>query len=191
MKPPFILASGSPRRAQLLRELELDFSVVVSDAPEAEHEHLTARELAQLNAYRKAHAVAKLHPQAVVLGADTVVCLGTRHFGKPRDIKEAIEMLRALSGQIHQVVTGCCLALLEDHRCRIFSDQTAVRFLKLNTTTIHRYLRSINPLDKAGGYAIQEHAGLIVDRITGSFTNVMGLPTEVLVEELKVFGIVD
>jgi len=191
MPPPLILASGSPRRAQLLRELELEFTVVISDAPEAEHEHLTARELAQLNAWRKAHAVAKLHPQAVVLGCDTVVTLADRHFAKPGNLKEAAAMLRALSGNTHQVVTGCCLVRLKNHSCRIFHEQTHVRFRELNNVTIQRYLRAINPLDKAGAYAIQEHGDLIVEGIEGSYTNVIGLPTEVLVEALKIFGIVD
>lgn len=189
--PPFILASASPRRAQLLREMEFDFEVVASHAPEAEHEHLSARELAQLNAYRKANAVAKLHPQAVVLGADTVVCLGNRFLGKPANRAGARRMLAALSGQTHVVVTGCCLMRRAAHHCRIFCDQTSVTFRRLGGRAIARYLKTINPLDKAGAYAIQESGEQIVARIEGSFTNVVGLPTEALWRELKAFGFDD
>jgi len=188
-KPPLILASGSPRRARLLRELEYDFEVIPSDAPEADTPQLTGRELAELNAYRKARAVAKRHPQAVVLGCDTVVYLGACPLGKPATRKEARQMLAQLAGRTHQVVSGCCLMQLESHRCEIFSETTDVTFRRLSRSQIDRYLKKINPLDKAGGYAIQEFGEMIVESIHGSFTNVVGLPVEALCRRLESFGI--
>jgi len=156
----------------------LEFAVVAPVAEEAHHEQFTARELCQLNAYRKARSVAKRHPGALVLGADTLVSLGTRLFGKPATRPEAFRMLGALSGQTHQVVTGVCLLHLQSHRCEIFSDQTAVTFRVLDAETIHRYLALANPMDKAGAYAIQERGGLIIEGIEGSRSNVIGLPVE-------------
>jgi len=187
--PPLILASGSPRRARLMKEMGLKFRVLPSDAPEADSEQLTGRELAELNAYRKARAVAKDHPQAVVFGCDTVVYLETKPYGKPRDLKEALIMLAELSGRTHQVISGCCLMHMESHRCEIYSVTTDVRFRRLTDDQIFRYLKKINPLDKAGGYAVQEHGEMIVESVHGSFTNVVGLPVEELADRLKAFGI--
>lgn len=188
-RPPFILGSTSPRRAQLLRELEYEFTVLPSDAEEVDSRQLTARELAQINAYRKARAVAKKHPEAVVLGSDTVVYLGTRPYGKPRDMKDAARMLRELAGKRHEVVSGCCLLRLDTHQCDIFSESTEVVFRTLNARQIDRYLRSINPLDKAGAYAIQDNGEMIVESVYGSLTNVIGLPVDTLCRRLKAFGI--
>jgi septum formation protein len=183
--PPVILASTSPRRSELLLQLGLAFTVVASDSDEVESEHLTARELALINAHRKARSVAKKHPDALVLGADTVVSLGGKLLGKPKNADEAKSMLASLQGQTHQVVTGVSLARLRDHRERLVSDLTDVRFRELTEAEIIRYLDQINPLDKAGAYAIQEHGELIVEEITGSFSNVMGLPMERLKAELR------
>jgi len=127
MNPPrLILASASPRRAELLRGLGLRFHVVPSDAAEAHNEQLTARELCQLNAYRKARAVAKRIPDALVLGADTLVYLGTRFFGKPANLAEAEQMLEWLQGRTHQVVPG--IRVLHHHHLRqnIFAEPTEV-----------------------------------------------------------------
>jgi septum formation protein len=187
--PPLILASASPRRSQLLRELEFEFAVVPSDAEETDNTHLTARELAQINAYRKARSVAKRHPEAVVLGCDTVVYLDGRPYGKPRDLDDARRMLGELSGRRHEVVSGCCLMHLDRHQCDIFADATEVVFRPLTDGQIGRYLSSINPLDKAGAYAIQENGEMIVEAVFGSLTNVVGLPTERLCRRLKAFGI--
>ena len=177
-QPPLILASASPRRADLLRQIGLTFQVVPSDAPECLSEHLTASELCQVNAHRKARAVAKRYPDAWVIGADTLVYLGTRLFGKPATLEIAAEMLEALAGQTHQVVTGVCLIHLREHREDIFTEITDVRFRALDELEIRRYLNQINPFDKAGAYAIQEHGALIIEEISGSFTNVVGLPLE-------------
>ena len=183
--PALILASASPRRAELLRELGVQFAVEPSYATELHSEHLTARELAQLNAHRKARSVAKRHPDALVLGADTVVVLGTALYGKPRDRKDAARMLGELEGRTHQVVTGICLIHLRDHRERLLAERTDVRFRPLSQTDIGRYLDRIDPLDKAGAYAIQEFGELLVEEISGSYTNVVGLPVERLEAELR------
>jgi septum formation protein len=178
--PPLILASVSPRRADLLRQLGLDFKVVPSSATEIHHDQLTAREVAQINGYRKARAVAKKFPDALVLGADTVVHTDSAMFGKPKNLEEAYQMLETLQGRTHEVVTAVCLLNLRHHRQQIFTDNTFVTFRPLDAVKIRRYLTKVDPLDKAGAYAIQEEGDLLVERVAGSFTNVVGLPLEKL-----------
>ncbi|HUZ07120.1 MAG TPA: Maf family protein [Candidatus Paceibacterota bacterium] len=183
--PPLILSSASPRRAELLRQLELEFEVVPGDAAETFDDQLSPLELCQLNAHRKARAVAKKIPDALVLGADTLVFLGRDIFGKPRDLDEAKFMLTRLQGRKHHVVTGVSLIHLRGHRERIFAVSTDVTFRPLSAKQISGYLSKIDPLDKAGAYAIQEHGDKIVEKISGSFSNVVGLPLEKLQEELS------
>src|SRR6266567_293795 len=129
--PPLILASASPRRVELLRQLSMDFKVIHSDAPEIHHDQLTGREVSQLNAYRKARAVAKKFPDALVLGADTLVYLDNLLFGKPASLDDAQRMLQQLQGRTHQVVTGVCLLHLRGHRDRLFAESTHVTFRQL------------------------------------------------------------
>lgn len=181
--PPVILASSSPRRSDLLREMGLVFDVVPSDATEVHNEQLTAIEISQLNAYRKARVVARKFPDALVLGADTLVYLDTTLFGKPANLEDACRMLKQLQGRTHQVATGVCLIHLRGHRQTIFAESTEVKFRALDIQQIRDYLALINPLDKAGAYAIQEHGDKIVENISGSFSNVVGLPIERLQEE--------
>jgi septum formation protein len=188
--PLLILASASPRRADLLRQLGFEFHVVPSPAEEIKSEDLSAGEMAQMNAYRKARAVSKKHPDAVTLGVDTVVALGTAIFGKPADLGEAERMVLALLGKTHQVVTGVCLIHLRGHRQRIFWEQTDVTFRTLTLPQIRQYHALVNPLDKAGAYGVQEQSGVLVESISGSFSNVAGLPMERLQAELAEFGIV-
>ncbi len=189
---PFILASASPRRAELLQQVVPEFEIVPSDAPEIHDEHLTAWEMAQVNAYRKARAVAKRRPDAVVLGADTLVYLDreTKLFGKPADRADAERMLSELAGRTHAVITGVCLLQLCRHRQQVFAEWTDVRFHPLNQEQIKEYLALINPLDKAGAYAIQEHGERIVAEIFGSYGNVVGLPVERIGEALRNGGFV-
>ena len=186
--PSIILASASPRRAELLRELGVEFTVLPSAAPEVAPEHLSPAETAQINAYRKARAVAKRFPDRLVLGADTVVGLGTEQFAKPADMADAERMLARLQGRTHQVVTGVCLVQLRRHRQRLFAVSTAVTFRRLHLGQIRRYLAAIHPFDKAGSYAIQEEGDQIVKGISGSFSNVVGLPVERLREELEAWS---
>src|SRR5262245_29314646 len=161
--PPLILASVSPRRKELLSQLEVKFSVLPSGAKESHDEQLTAWENSQLNAYRKARSVAKHHPDALVLGADTLVYHQTKLYGKPTNRSDAIRMLEELQGKTHQVVTGLCLVHLRSHRQKVFAAMTDVTFRPLTRAQIESYLAKMNPLDKAGAYAIQDHGELIVE----------------------------
>jgi len=183
--PPFILASASPRRAELLRQLDLNFQIIPGRAEEVFDEQLSPWELCQLNAHRKARVIAKKHPDSLVLGADTLVFLGHEIMGKPVSLAGAKGMLTRLQGQTHQVVTGVSLIHLRAHRERIFAVSTDVTFRPLSARQINDYLSKMNPLDKAGAYAVQEHGDLIVSEISGSYSNVVGLPIEKVEEELK------
>jgi septum formation protein len=183
--PLLILASKSPRRAELLRQLDLSFQVVASAAAEIFDEQLSPWELCQLNAHRKARAVAKKHPDALVLGADTLVFVEDEIMGKPASVAEAKRMLTRLQGQTHQVVTGVSLIHLRAHRERTFAVSTDVTFRALTPGQIRDYVAKVDPLDKAGAYAIQEHGEMIVSEIFGSYSNVVGLPVEQLKSELE------
>ena len=187
--PTLILASASPRRADLLRQAEYDFVILPSEVEESASEDLSGGDLAQLNAYRKARFVAKKHPDALVLGVDTVVVLGSRIFGKPASLAEAEKMVLKLQGKTHTVVTGVCLIHLRGHRQRIFKVETDVTFKKLTSEEIRRYHTVVNPLDKAGAYGVQEQGGTLVESVSGSISNVAGLPMERLEIELAAFGI--
>ena len=187
--PPLILASASPRRADLLRQLGVEFQIVPSGVREAEEEQLSAGETARINAYRKARAAAKKHPGALVLGVDTVVALENALFGKPATLAEAGQMLWTLQGKTHRVVTGVCLLQLRAHRQKIFFQETAVTFRPLTRRQIRAYHAQVNPLDKAGAYGIQEKGEMLVESLSGSFTNVIGLPLERLAAELPAFGV--
>ena len=186
--PPLILASTSPRRAELLKLLPVQFRVLPGHADEVAHEHLSPLEICQLNAHRKARAVAKQIPDALVLAADTLVFLDNEILGKPRDLAEARKMIARLQGRHHQVVTGVCLMHLRRHRERIFAVSTDVLFHPLNARQIRDYLASIQPLDKAGAYAIQDSGEKIISEISGSYSNVVGLPVEQLREELAAWS---
>ena len=186
--PPLILASASPRRAALLKLLPVQFQVLPGNAPEVAHEHLSPLEVCQLNAHRKARAVAKQIPDALVLGADTLVFLDNEILGKPRNLAEARRMLARFQGRRHQVVTGVCLIHLRAHRERIFAASTDVLFHPLNNRQIRDYLADIHPLDKAGAYAIQDRGEFIISEISGSFSNVVGLPVEQLRQELTAWA---
>jgi septum formation protein len=183
--PPLILASASPRRSELLRQLGVEFRVLASAVPEIHHDQLTARELAQINAYRKARVVGKQFPDELVLAADTLVTLDNAFFGKPGSLEEAYGMIERLQGRTHRVITAVCLLQLRERRQRSFSETTEVTFHPLDAVQIRRYLTQINPLDKAGAYAIQEKGDWIVARVSGSYSNVVGLPLEKLREELE------
>lgn len=187
-RPPLILASASPRRAELLKLLRVKFRIIPSDATEVVHEHLTPLEICQLNAHRKARAVAKRIPDALVIGADTLVFLDNKILGKPRNRADARRMLARLQGRTHQVVTGVSLIQLRTHRERVFAISTDVLFHPLDAGQIRDYLSRINPLDKAGAYAIQESGEKIISEISGSYSNVVGLPVERLREELSAWN---
>jgi len=185
--PLLILASASPRRSELLRQLRPHFQIVPSPAAESSGEHWSAGELARVNACRKARAVSNQFPDALVIGVDTLVAVGAAIFGKPRTRAEARDMLASLQGRTHQVTTGVCLVCKRARRQRVFYEQTDVTFRALTPAQIRRYHQKVNPLDKAGAYGIQEQGGDLVESISGSFTNVVGLPLEKLGAELEAF----
>lgn len=186
--PPVILASASPRRAALLKLLKVDFQIMPGNVAEVAHEHLSPLEVCQLNAHRKAFAVAKKIPDALVLSADTLVFLDNEILGKPRHLAEARQMLARLQGRHHQVVTGVSLMHLRKHQERIFADSTDVLFHPLDAVQISDYVSKVNTLDKAGAYAIQEFGEYLISEISGSYSNVVGLPVELLREELHAWN---
>jgi septum formation protein len=185
-KAPIILASGSPRRQQLLKELGIDFEVVVREVEEIIPEDIHPRAVAVLLSENKAKAYDDLSKGHIVITADTIVALDDDIFSKPQDEAEAIHMLKRLSGRSHQVITG--VTLFQDGRFKSFSDETVVTFRKLSDAEVHHYVDNYKPYDKAGAYAIQEWIGMIgITRIEGDYYNVVGLPTGKLYEELMHF----
>ncbi|MGC8830375.1 MAG: Maf family protein [Verrucomicrobiia bacterium] len=185
--PPIILASASPRRERLLKEVGLRFLVIPSAVNEPELEYLTPEEQALFHAFRKANVVSRNYPDHLVIGVDTIVCLNGRIFGKPASIEEAKLFLKELSGKTHQVISGVCLKLQAKNRCDLFYDITEVDFYELDDAKINLYFSYTNPLDKAGAYGIQDRGNLIVKEIRGSLYNVIGLPMEKLLEKLNEF----
>ena len=184
-----LLASASPRRKELLEQIGLQFEVEPSNYDEeitsASEPHETARRLS----LGKARAAARKHPNALIIAADTFVVLGDRILGKPRTDSEARKMLRALNVQAHSVVTGFTLLDTETGKVLSRSVETRVHMRKLMLREIDSYIRTKEPLDKAGGYAIQGLGAVLVDRIEGDYFNVVGLPLSALAEGLKEFGI--
>ncbi len=177
-----ILASKSPRRQELLRQAGIDFQVLPATAPEAPWDGRTApEEYVRMLACTKALQVSAANPDALVLGADTTVAYGPTLFGKPADLQQAEEFLMTLSGKCHQVHTGVAFCR-NGKELRSFTVTTAVYFKELTPHIIYHYFQLVNPLDKAGAYGIQEHGELLIDRIEGSWSNVMGLPMEALNE---------
>jgi len=171
-----ILASASPRRQELLVRLGLPFSVVVAAVTEDETPDADPRRLVAHNAALKAAWVAARFPAATVLGADTTVCLGGQVLNKPADDAAARAMLRRLSGRTHTVHTGLALRRGRDSLALDAVVDSAVRFRDLDEAAIEAYLARVHTLDKAGGYAIQEHPDLIIAGYEGSLTNIIGLP---------------
>jgi septum formation protein len=184
MKHKIILASKSPRRQELLRLMDIDFRIVLKDVDESYPDHLTPEEIAVYIAEKKARAFDESVDDEIVLTADTIVSVDAQILGKPENIDHAAEMLGLLSGKVHRVITGVCL--LYKHRYNVFHDVSEVFFRKLTADEIRFYVEKYQPLDKAGAYGIQEWIGLVgIDRINGSYTNVVGLPTEKLYQQLK------
>lgn len=170
-----VLASASPQRKRLLRELRVPFRIVPAKVSEASRER-DPRRLVLLLALRKARAVARRHPQALVLGADTIVVSGGRIIGKPVDLSESAAMLHALNGRWHLVYTG--VALVHRARRRFWSEATVTRVKarRLGDAQLSRFIG--RHLDKAGGYALQDQRDPFIERIEGARDNVIGLPME-------------
>lgn len=188
-RPHIILASASPRRAELLRAAGLHFDVVPPDGVEELLDGNTPEALAIRNAESKAAAVAKLNPDAFVIAADTIVVLGEEIFGKPRDLDDAGRMLGRLAGRQHEVLTAVCVVHRPLGTQLSFCDRTRVWMRPLASAQIRDYFAKMDPLDKAGAYAIQEHGDGVVERIDGSYSNVVGLPVERLLATLQRVGV--
>ena len=178
---PLMLASESPRRRELLEAMGVPFEAVGADIEETEEG--APEEVVLHNALGKAEKVLSRFPDRLVLGADTVVVIDGRIFGKPADQKDAERMLRTLSGRWHEVYTG--VALLKKGFRRLESDRTRVHFVPLTAGDIDAYIATGEPFGKAGAYAIQGRAGMLIDRIEGSSSNVIGLP-QALVRRLLI-----
>jgi len=187
--PPVILASASPRRSELLASIKIEFEVVPSHVEELIDGYDFIPDLCEANARIKAEPIADLHPECLVIAADTMVYLEDTLYGKPTDLNDAHRMLTRLQGRTHQVTTGVGLIYHNEEISKSFSVITNVTFFSLDAKQISEYLAKIDPLDKAGGYAIQEHKQMIAKRVSGSVSNVVGLPVERLKEELNnLFG---
>ena len=181
----YILASGSPRRKELLSLIIPEYEVLVSGCEEFVPEGTPAEKVPAILAEQKALAVAKLRPDDTVIGSDTVVVLGGEIFGKPKDETHAHSMLRALSGKKHFVYTG--VAVAKKGSARSFVQKTEVEFYELSDETIDNYIATGEPMDKAGAYGIQGKGSVLVKGITGDYFNVMGLP---VAETARFLGIV-
>lgn len=186
MKQPkreLILASASPRRRELLNSIGIAYRV---DASQADEDFVGAPdEMVACLSERKAKSVAERHPAALILAADTMVAIDGKNLGKPRDRKDAEEMLRELSGRWHSVFTGVCLLCPETGFLKVSVTETRVHFLPIPEEELMGYLDSTEPYDKAGAYAIQGAAGAFIDAIEGSYSNVVGLPLHAVAALLR------
>ncbi|MEG2395165.1 MAG: Maf family protein [Ruthenibacterium sp.] len=181
-----ILASASPRRKELMRLITPHYTVVVSDVEERALTADTPAQLAAVLGSAKCRAVAQNHPDAVVIGCDTVVECGGKMFGKPRDKAQAFAMLQALSGLKHLVHTGVCVRCGAREEC--FTVTTGVTFAPLSKAEIAAYVSTDEPYDKAGGYGVQGRAACFITGLAGCYYNVMGFPVQRVYRTLRDFG---
>lgn len=179
-----ILASGSPRRQQFFKEMDLNFSIQLKDVEEIYPNHLKAEEITNFLAELKANAFEnELKENDILVTSDTIVWLNEKALGKPKDYDDAFKMLQQLANQTHEVITSVCLKSVS--KVDIFHCTTKVTFAALSDENIRYYLDNYKPFDKAGSYGIQDWIGLIgISKIEGSYTNVVGLPTEMLFQKL-------
>ena len=185
-KRKIVLASQSPRRRELLQGLIADFEIIVDNSDEVADPGLTPEELVKSLALQKAQNVARVaNKGALVIGADTVVCVDGRILGKPKSEREAKEMLSLLSGREHHVCTGFVVVDNATDKTICDFERTMVRFKVLTDEEIERYISSGEPMDKAGAYGIQGTGALFVEGIKGDYFNVVGLPLCALFKSLK------
>lgn len=183
-----VLASNSPRREELLRGIDIDFEVkILPEVDESYPDSLPSEEIAEFVSVKKAKAyIDSLREDELLITADTIVLLDGKIFGKPIDKKDAKQMLRALSGKTHRVITGVCLTSTKKQTS--FSATSDVTFGELTDAEIEFYVERYSPMDKAGSYGVQEWIGYIgVKHINGSYYNIMGLPIQRLYRELLIF----
>lgn len=181
-----VLASASPRRRELMALAGFEFEVITADVDEVLDPSLAPHELVMSLSFQKASAVAKDNVDAVVIGADTVVVLDGKVLGKPHSEEEAVQMLRDLSGNTHEVYTGVCI--IKGDRVHKFYECTKVTFWPLEDELIARYVASKEPMDKAGSYGIQGKGSVLVKGIEGDYFNVVGFPVSRFCREIKPFA---
>jgi septum formation protein len=183
-----ILASGSPRRQQFFKEMDLHYTIRLKEIEEVYPEHLKGAEITNFLAELKANAFEnELEENDVLVTSDTIVWLNGKALGKPRDYDDAFKMLQQLANQTHEVITSVCLKSID--KIEIFHCVTKVTFADLSDEAIRYYLDNYQPFDKAGSYGIQDWIGLIgISNIEGSYTNVVGLPTEMLFQKLMQYA---
>jgi septum formation protein len=189
MTKPVVLASSSPRRRELLEQTGLNFIVDAAEIDEDHGRRMKPAELAKTISLEKAKAVAACHPCSIIIAADTFGMLGGRLLGKPRDEDEARDMLKSMGGRRHRVVTGFTILDTETGKSISKAVETRVYFRKLGKEEIEAYVKTGEPLDKAGAYAIQGMGAQLVEKIEGDYFNVIGLPLGALVRELNKFGV--
>ena len=179
-----ILASGSPRRQQFFKEMDLHYTIRLKEIEEIYPNHLKAEEITNFLAELKANAFEnELKENDVLVTSDTIVWLNGKALGKPKDYNDAFKMLQELSNQTHEVITSVCLKSID--KTEVFHCVTKVTFSDISDEAIRYYLDNYQPFDKAGSYGIQDWIGLIgISKIEGSYTNVVGLPTEMLFQKL-------
>lgn len=180
-----ILASGSPRRKQLLEQGQLKFSISTSTIDETITDILTPYEVVEQLAFKKADDVFSRNHDSIIIGADTIVSINGLILGKPSNKEEALHMLQQLSGKDHEVFTG--VAIIAKEKTIVFHERTIVTFWELTSNEIEDYIASGEPFDKAGSYGIQGLGALFVKKIIGDYFNVVGLPLARTVRELKNF----
>lgn len=182
-----ILASGSPRRRELLEDLGYSFEVITSPAEELHCSSLALNELCEHNAMLKSRAVAERYPEAIVLGGDTLVYIDSEPLGKPKNIEEAKQTLAKLSGRKHKVCSGMCL--IADGKEYPFHEVTTVHFKTLDREGIEAYMAKVDVMDKAGSYAVQECGEMIIEKVDGDLSNVIGLPQQLVDRQLRALGL--
>lgn len=184
-----VLASTSPRRKQLLKQLGLDFTIAPSNVEEKLNPRLKPRHQVEELALQKAKAVADKFEDAIIIGADTLVTFNDEVIGKPKDVQDAKRMLKKLRGRQHAIVTGFALIDTATGRTILKSIETKVWFRKISPEEIAAYVEKEKPLDKAGAYAIQDLGALFVEKIEGDYFGAVGLPLFLLARELKKLGV--
>lgn len=184
-----ILASASPRRKELLEKLGLKFEVEPSNSEEDTHSNQEPHELAKSLSLQKARLVAQKHKDALVIAADTFIVFSGNLLGKPHTEAEAKNMLKMLSGKSHRAITGFTIIDTASDKTLSEAVETKVYIKKLTLSEIDSYVKSGEPLDKAGAYAIQGLGAVIVEKLEGDYFNVIGLPLAALAESLKKFGV--
>jgi len=184
-----VLASKSPRRKSLLKQIGINFAVDVSEVDEKKFSHSNPVNLAKALSFAKAKIISKKHKNALIIGADTVVVLNREIIGKPKSLKDAREILEKLSRKTHVVITGLTVLDTKTKKHITSAVKTKVKFKNLTKEEVNWYVKTGEPMDKAGGYGIQDKGAVLVESVSGDYSNIVGLPIHKLLENLKKFEV--